>query len=178
MPDDLDQNELAELGRHSDSMLWTVTSLWAAAVGGLLVYSGQHFDPWLSTFGLGLTVCAMYFAYSFRVFRRRILDAMPEPLRNLVVARPGLRQWDVFTAVFLGLVVLWARVLISNAQRLWPLWLLFALAGVAVVLAMWWRERRPRSPDGHRVDVMTAMEVPIELVPVVRELIAKRRRSA
>ena len=45
-------------------MLWTVTSLWAAAGGGLLIYTGEHFDPWVATFGLALTVCAMFFAYA------------------------------------------------------------------------------------------------------------------
>lgn len=144
-----DRNDLAELSRHFDSMLWTVTSLWAGAVGGLLVYSGEHehFDPWIATFGLGLTVCAMYFAYSFRRFRRRVHNAMPEELRGLVVGDSCVRQWDVFAIVFLGLVLLWAKVLIQNSCVLWWLWLPLAVAAGGLVVLMWKLERWPRGPD-------------------------------
>jgi len=135
------QTELGELSRHYDSMLWTVTSLWAAAVGGLLLYSGEHFDAWVALFGLGLTVSAMYFAYSFRLLRRRVHNAMAPELRQLFLHGPGLRQWDVFTLVFLGLVILWGRLLIQNSRRWWPVWLLAAVLAAAVVGAMWGRER-------------------------------------
>lgn len=144
-----DRDGLAELSRHYDSMLWTVTSLWAAAVSGLLLYSysTDHFDPWLGTFGLCVTVCAMYFAYSFRRYRRRVHEAMPEDLRRLVVAPPGLRQWDVLAAVFIGLVCLWARLLIQKSCDLWLLWLVLSLIASAMVLLMWKWERWPARPD-------------------------------
>jgi hypothetical protein len=146
VPNDRDPNDLAELSRHYDAMLWTVTSLWAGAVGGLLVYSysGEHVSPWLAAFGLGLTVCAMYFAYSFRVCRRQVHEQMPESLRNLLVSGPGLRQWDVLTLVFLGLIFLWGRLLITHSDSAWWLWLLLALIAAGFVLVMWHRERWPR----------------------------------
>ena len=116
MTEDRDTSGLAELSRHYDTMLWTVTSLWAAAVGGLLVYSGEHFDPWLAVFGLVLTVCAMYFAYSFRKYRRKVHERMPESFQRLVVFQGrGFRQWDVFLLIFIALVFLWGKVLVQNS---------------------------------------------------------------
>ena len=147
MAEDRDTSNLAELSRHYDTMLWTVTSLWAAAVGGLLVYSGEHFDPWLAGFGLALTVCAMYFAYSFRKYRRKVNEEMPENLRRLVVKGRGLRQWDAFLLIFMGLVFLWGRILIQNSCSLWPLWLALALLAAVLVVGMWARERWPQKPD-------------------------------
>jgi hypothetical protein len=72
---------------------------------------------------------------------------MPEDLRRLVVAPPGLRQWDVLAAVFIGLVCLWARLLIQKSCDLWLLWLVLSLIASAMVLLMWKWERWPARPD-------------------------------
>jgi len=142
MSSDNDANILMEMSRHYDSMLWTVTSLWAAAVGGLLVYSAENFDPWLAVFGLILTVCAMYFAYSFRVYRRRVHEKLPEELRKIVLSGTRVRQWDVFVLVFLGLTALWTRMLVQKAENYCFLWLFLAVVATALIGRMWLLERR------------------------------------
>ncbi len=147
MSNDLNPNELAELSRHYDTMLWSVTSLWAAAIGGLLVYCHEHFDPWLAAFGLILTVCAMYFAYSFRSSRRRLHDCMGPNLRKLYVGSPGLRQWDILALLFFALICLWAKLLLQNACPLWPFWLLLTLAAAVLVFRLWQKERRTPELD-------------------------------
>lgn len=138
---------LAELSRHYDSLLWTVTSLWGAAVGGLLLYSSRDFDTWLAVFGSALSVCAMYFAYTFRRLRRRVHEAMPDALRALHEARGRFLQWDAFGLIFLGLVVLWVRLLIKNERALWQLWLVLAVVAGACVGALWRAERGARRSD-------------------------------
>ena len=147
MPNSQDPNELAELSRHYDSMLWTVTSLWAAAVGGLLVYSVDRFDPWLGAFGLFLTLCAMFFAFSFRRLRRRVHQAMPENIRRLVVQGSGLRQWDVLSAVFVLLVGFWARLFVQKSGGFCAPWSLLWLVAGVIVIVMWKSERWPGRPD-------------------------------
>ncbi len=147
MSENDNRGELAELSRHYDSMLWTVTSLWAAAVGSLLVYLAEHFDPWLAVFGLSLTVCAMYFAFSFRRRRRKVHAAMPSDLRRLLVKGRGLRQWDIFLLLFLGLTFLWGKLLIQNSRNSWPLWLAVSIVAGGLVAAMWACERWRGKPD-------------------------------
>ena len=141
MANDHDPDGLAEWSRHYDSMLWTVTSLWAAAVGGVLLYSVEHFDPWVAAFGLALTVCAMFFAYSFRKLRRRVHADMPDKIRGLVIKGRGLRQWDMFLLIFMGLVFLWGRLLIRESCGLWPFWLVLTLIAGGLIVSMWARER-------------------------------------
>lgn len=143
MPDEIDPNQLVELTRHYDTQLWTVTSIWAGADGALLAYSLQHFDSWLAGFGLLLTVCTMYYAFSFRRYRRRVHDheKFPKELKALMTSRPGLRQWDVFTVVLLALVGLWARVFMIHSSEYLTLWMFLVGAAVTLVICMWVRER-------------------------------------
>jgi hypothetical protein len=142
MSDYQDEDRLTRLSCHYDSMLWTVASLWVAAVGGLLVYSREHFDPWLAIFGLAVLVSGMFMTYRFRTYRRQVHDVMPEGCRKLLVSAGGLRQWDVLALIVLWLILLWARLLILHCCRLWPLWLFVAAVAAALVGIMWWRERR------------------------------------
>ena len=145
MSEELDQEVLAALSQHYDTMLWTVTSLWAAIIGGLFVYSRENFDPWLSAFGLALTVCAMYFAYSFRFMRRCVLNAMPEAFREVVVNKGVFKQWDAFALIFFSLIFLWSKLLIQESCQFWPIWLILSMLAASSVVWMWWCERRPET---------------------------------
>jgi len=149
MSDNDYRDQLVQLSCHYDSLMWTVTSLWTAAIGALLVYSVDNFNPLIATFGLLLTVCAMYFAYSFRRYQRRVHAKLPGDFRQLLERERGARwgQWDVFALVFLCLVVLWGGVLIDNAFSLWLLWLVLTVIAVVFVCCMWLPERRRRQND-------------------------------
>jgi hypothetical protein len=73
---------------------------------------------------------------------------MPEDLRKLVVRGRGLKQWDIFLLIFVGLVILWGKVLIQNSSGLWRLWsTLASFAAGGLVIVMWALERWPGKPD-------------------------------
>src|SRR5215211_9024308 len=98
MEKESEQDQLSELSRHYDTLFWTVTSLWAAAIGGLLIYCLDHFDARLAVLGIILTDIAMYFAASFRALRRRIHDRMSSELRELHIGHFPIRQWHLFAS--------------------------------------------------------------------------------
>ena len=144
MRGDLNNSDLSELSRHYDSMLWTVTSLWAAAIGGLLVYCTQHFDRWLALLGLILTVCAMFFAASFRRLRRRVHDRMSEmKYRNRALFESDrlFRQWNVFLVLFLILTVSWVRLFVLECGRLSELWIIVGVIATAFIALFWYLGR-------------------------------------
>jgi hypothetical protein len=134
---DLNNSDLSELSRHYDSMLWTVTSLWAAAIGGLLVYCTQHFDWWLALLGLILTVCAMFFAASFRRLRSRVHDRMSTRNRALFESDPLFRQWNVFLVLFLVLTVSWVRLFVLECGRLSEVWIVVGVLATAWITLIW-----------------------------------------
>lgn len=138
MPDENDKDiGLSELSCHYDSLLWTVTSLWAAAIGGLLVYCSSNFKLSLSLIGLLLTVCAMAFAASFRDVRSRVLACMSENLAKLHRSRGMFRQWPWFLPIFLVLVVAWTQLLIKNRASLTWLWVILGIAASSVITWYW-----------------------------------------
>ncbi|MEK6726679.1 MAG: hypothetical protein AABY54_09060 [Deltaproteobacteria bacterium] len=129
---------LSELCRHYDTTLWSVTSLWAAAIGGLLVYNTEHFDMWLSIFGMGMTVCAFFFAASFRKVNAQVQEKMPEGMRLLFRSPPGFRQWNGFLLMFLSLDVLWVMVLTKNMHELICIWAIFGAIAGGAILCYWY----------------------------------------
>jgi len=134
--------DLSELSRHYDTTMWVVTGLWAAGVGGLLLYVTEHFDLWLALFGLLLTVGGMYFARSFRVLRRRVHKQMTTEVRNLHVSSSGFRQWDAFLVLSSALLALWTRLMVEHSPSCWPLWIVIGLVAAVVILWLWWSEHR------------------------------------
>jgi len=135
---DLNNSDLSELSQHYDSMLWTVTSLWAAAIGGLLVYCTQHFDRWLALLGLFLTVCAMFFAASFRRLRRRVHDRMSHRNRALFESACLFRQWNVFLVLFLILTVSWVRLFVLECGRRSELWIVVGVPATICIALSWY----------------------------------------
>lgn len=136
--DNTPQDRLSELSQHYDSMLWTVTSLWSVAIGGLLVYLNTNFDPWLAVFGIGLTVCAMEFAASFRRLRRRVHDQMSDDFRRLCISHDHFRQWHVFLIVFCSLLVLWTRLLIVKRPDWLCVWISIGVVAFGLTCWRWW----------------------------------------
>lgn len=139
--DDRHDDQLSALSCHYDSMLWTVTSLWAGAIGGLLVYCTSSFDIWLSLMGLGLTVVAMAFAASFRDVRGRLIDTMSCDLAAFHRSQGGFKQWPWFLVVFLLLVITWIMLLIKNERTLWWLWIILGEIACVGVAHLWSRGR-------------------------------------
>jgi hypothetical protein len=144
MANESEQDRLSELSLHYDTLLWTVTSLWAAAIGGLLVYcwEDQKFSARLAVLGIALTDLAMYFAFSFRVLRRRVYDRMKELKmtdHNLYVSGfpRWLRQWDMFAYVFLALLVLWTWRLIEQRPDCWGAWIILGAVALGILFVLW-----------------------------------------
>jgi L-asparagine transporter-like permease len=141
------QVALSELSRHYDTMLWTVTSLWAGSVGGLFLYvrDKNNFDPWIAAFGLVLTVGGMYFAYSFRASRRRVHERMTREVQDLHISKLPFSQWGAFLCLFIGLLALWTLLLVEKSL----LWFLLLLPAAIAILWLWLSEReencRPNS---------------------------------
>jgi hypothetical protein len=136
--DDTQQDRLDELSRHYDSMLWTVTSLWSAAIGGLLVYLTKNFDTYLVLFGIGLTVCAMSFATSFRRLRRFVHDQMSADIHKLYISHDRFRQWHVFLILFCSMIVLWMRLLIINRPVWLCIWIIIGVVAIGLIFLIWW----------------------------------------
>lgn len=139
---------LSELCRHYDTTLWSVTSLWAAAIGGLLVYNTDHFDMLLSIFGMGMTVCAFFFAASFRKVNAQVQEKMPEEIRSLFRSPPWFRQWNGFLLMFLSLDALWVMVLIKNMHELTCIWALLGAIAGGIILCYWYAAKGKGRPSG------------------------------
>jgi hypothetical protein len=121
--------------------LWAFTGLWAAAVGGLLLYVKEHFDPWFAVFGVLLTVGGMYFAKSFRAMRRQVHGRMTTDVQALHVSSLGFKQWGAFLVLFLALLAFWIRLLLENSSSCSPGWGALGLVAAVVILWLWCSER-------------------------------------
>ncbi len=109
----MDSKEAAEWGRHFDTLLWTVTAILAAAIGGLLVYATERFDIWLTLAGFSLTIITVYFAASFREVRHKIGKQYSEGVKEILRSRT-LDQWLAYRLIFVILAWLWIKLLIEN----------------------------------------------------------------
>ena len=105
MSDNAKQN--ADWIRHYDNLLWIVTTIFATAIGGLLVYVHSNFDVILAIFGMLITPVAVYFAASFRLLRS-------EFLLNQDNKSWRLPQWPAYVTIFMGLEFLWDYLLLSH----------------------------------------------------------------
>lgn len=116
----MNDNWRVEWSRHFDHIQWTAITIWTAAVGGLLVYSLDHFDKNFSASiafgGLWLSWITIYFTASFREFRRELCDGLPDGPEKAFLQNTGkkrvLKQWPVFFVTFAFLTSAW----------LWQFW--------------------------------------------------------
>lgn len=138
-------DELGTWSRHFDTLLWQVTTMFAAAIGGLLAYSYSKFDQGVAIFGLLITPIPVYFAASFREVRFNIHQKLPQEVHEAIymTARPNgsrgrkLHQWEVYVLLMVGLAALWARLLINNAQTSWWYWASLGLSAVVFAMIFW-----------------------------------------
>jgi hypothetical protein len=119
----MDNNELHQWSRHYDTLLWNVTTIFAAAIGGLLVYCYSNFNDIISLVGLIITPLPIYFAASFRELRKKINQHLNEADRKILHENRELKQWLLYVFIFLLFEFLWLWLLLSKATKLWWLWL-------------------------------------------------------
>ena len=108
---------------HYDSLLWVVTSIFAAAIGGLLVHQFSKFNYLLSTFGLVITFIPVYFAASFRELMDRANNNIDAETKGILFKNRKFPQWYLFVVIFCALEFLWLSILLSTENNLWRLWL-------------------------------------------------------
>jgi len=93
--------ELHSWSRHYDTILWTVTAIFASADGGLLIYAyspSSKVSLITYLFGIVLTLLAVFFASSFRSARRIVHSDMDDACQKYAsgTQNPLLKQWRVF----------------------------------------------------------------------------------
>lgn len=136
----MDPKEAEEWGRHFDTLLWTVTSILAAAIGGLLVYTTEKFDIWLALAGFSLTIITVYFSASFREVRHKIGEYYTDGIKEILRSRT-LDQWLAYRLIFVILAWLWIKLLIKNCNRLTWLWVLIGIIGTGIIMLYLRREK-------------------------------------
>ena len=105
-----EENYWEEWVRHFDILLWTVTTVFIAGIGGLLlhIYDQESTpDTYLISFGLLLTTIAVVFAASFRHQRQKVWEKTQKSFQELMNSRePMFYQWTHFVIIFLALDLL------------------------------------------------------------------------
>lgn len=132
----MQDSEVHAWSRHYDSLLWQVTAVFTAGIGGLLAYSVSSFYVEIALAGLALTCLPVYFAASFRESRDKINKHLGEKDRGVLFADRKLKQWKPYVSVFLILQVFWAWLLLKNRLELWWIWL--ALLLLALGFTVYW----------------------------------------
>jgi magnesium-transporting ATPase (P-type) len=132
--EDMNNSELHQWSRHYDSLLWQVTTLFAAAIGGLVVYSFANFHVGISVAGLGITCLPVYFAASFRESRDKVNEHLSHEERRILFERRTLKQWVPYSGVFFVLQALWVWLLLENIPELWWLWVPYGIVAVAFTI--------------------------------------------
>lgn len=141
----------AEWARHYDNLLWTVTSIFLAANGALLVHCSQKANfLWpLAVGGQLITVLTVYFAASFRELRYRAVQQLDPGLQVIWMGR-RLYQWQAFVALFMVLILGWAWLLVHYAPGRLPWWLMVTIAASACTLLVGRFAARPRRQEDHK----------------------------
>jgi len=131
----VDSKESAEWGRHFDILLWTVTTIMAAAIGALLVCTINKFDIGLAVAGFFLTIIAVYFAASFREVRHKIAKYYADGIKEILRSRT-LNQWLAYRLIFVILACLWVKLLIENCNKVWYIWfwIILGIIGIARIM--------------------------------------------
>jgi len=122
-------------GRHYDTLLWTVTTIMATAIGALLVYVSSNFDPCLAIFGFILTILAVYFAASFRELRHKVEEHYDKECPEIaeVLRTRRFPQWWAYLLIFIMLGVLWIKLLIKKYPDLLCIWIVIGVIGIALM---------------------------------------------
>lgn len=120
----MNDSELHAWSRHYDTLVWTVTGIFAGADGGLLLYAFSIEKPaWIVyVIGISLTVLAVYFVSSFRSARRMIHDKMKHEDSEIARGAPFLKQWRIFVLFWVVILCFWFYLLIYNHILQFVLW--------------------------------------------------------
>lgn len=127
--------ELHAWSRHYDTLVWTVTGIFAGADGGLLLYAFSTEKPaWIvCVIGISLTVLAVYFIASFRSARRIVHSKMKDEDIQIARGAPFLKQWRIFVLFWVAMLCFWFGLLIYNYTLRFFLWLVL---GFIILLFM------------------------------------------
>lgn len=139
----MNSNEIETWGRHFDTLVWTVTTIMGAGIGGLLVYSKDNFDTFLALVGFILTVIAVYFASSFRDLKHRCEKYYSKEIKE-VLSNWKLSQWGVYILIFILLGLLWIKLLIEKKPELRCLWIIVGTIGIGSMIYFGYKSRGRR----------------------------------
>ena len=129
-------NNADEWSRHFDTLLWQVTTILAASIGGLFIYCNQYFDLWVSIIGLLLTIVPVYLAASFRELRGRLSDQLDPKIQEAIHQGRKLFQWEMYCLVFICFEILWVRLLLTKAPEDWPQCITYILGTFAILITI------------------------------------------
>lgn len=135
----LNIEHLQEWSRHFDSILWTMSGIVFGILGGLGVYSIDHFNVWVCLAGLIITSIASYLIASFRAVRRQIHDRMKNmnsEIVELIRTPKGFKQWPVVILFITLITILWITLLIIKIP--YYLWLWCILGLLNFLLSVYW----------------------------------------
>lgn len=132
----MEKNPMEDWGRHFDILFWTVTTIMATAIGGLLVVCSNNnklFDPGLAILGFSLTIIAVYFAESFRRLRHNA-ETYYARIKS-ILDNQKLYQWGAYRLVFVIFIILYAKLLFEHCNCFF-LKFLCAIAGIIGVVVI------------------------------------------
>jgi hypothetical protein len=110
--------ELHNWSRHFDVMLWAVTTVFVTGLTLLLAEVTNRYSLNLARFGIGMTCINFIFASSFRFYRRRIHDNLPEERASLLQRGHVLYwQWGPFLAVHLAFLWLYCNIILAKEKN-------------------------------------------------------------
>jgi len=166
--------EMEDWGRHFDILLWTVTTIMAAAIGGLLVCTTNKFDIGLAIAGFFLTIIAVYFAASFREVRHKVGEHYSAELKEVLRSRK-LSQWGAYRLIFAILAILYTKLLIENSNNSWLIWLWFIMGSIGTVRIMLlkYEEKRNGGSMGLKNNILATIKE-IESNKIFPETIRKQ----
>lgn len=142
-----DNSQYDDWARHFDNLLWTITAIFLAANGALLVHQSEkaNFLPGLAIGGLLLTGVTVYFAASMRELRHRVGEHLDPALRDILEKDRAIYQWQAFVTLFLLFAGswIWLLVLYAPAFQFW--WLVLGVVVVIFILVLGFGFERPKS---------------------------------
>lgn len=130
----MDEIEAANWTRHFDTLLWSVTSIFATAIGALIAYSYSNFDIAISIAGLFFTILPVYFGASFRELRKRVNKYLNPELKAAIRYGRSLYQWPLFVSIFVVFQALWVLLLLKNESTLWWIWITLGITALSATL--------------------------------------------
>src|SRR5882724_11809050 len=98
----LKEDMIGEWARHYDTLLWTITYIFLALDGALLVHCSEDgkFRTLLALGGISLNFITVNLVASVRELRHRIGGRMDEAVKESLHEGRKLYQWSFFIFIF------------------------------------------------------------------------------